>query len=209
MAANAGDIYGVRVFYSGPGGVYENGLSFLARQAVAGDAQLDLANAFTTAMIKNTNGGLLYAMANSVSTNHLQVEDIKPGTVATYEHTYSTVSGRLAAEALPAQCAVVMTLATLVKGRSYRGRIYLPGLPETYDTAGALTATAIADITTIETNLLAVFGPAGSNANWQLCVVSRYLNKIKRATPVGTAVASLSFDTIVRTQRRRVLGVGN
>lgn len=208
MAASSGDIYAVRVQYSGPGGISENGLAFAARQAVAGDAQLDLANAFRTALIKNTSGGLLYGMTTNFSCTTIRVEDVKPGTLATFEQSAAAVAGNDAGQALPPQNAVVITLYTAVKGRSYRGRIYLPGVSENAWDGSAMVGAILTNYLTIPTQLLAVFGPSGSNANWQLVVVSRYLNKIKRATPVGTAVTSAVVDPIIHTQRRRVLGVG-
>lgn len=208
MAANAGDLYTVRVLYSTPGGVAENNLSFSAKQAVAGDAQADLASAFRTALIKSTSGGLLFGMTTGFSCTTLRVEDIKPGTLATYENTAAAVVGNDAGQALPPQNAVVMTLYTSQKGRSYRGRVYLPGVSENAWDGSAMPGAILTNYLTIPTNLGNIFGPTGSNANWQLVVISRYLNKIKRGTPVGTAVTSIVIDPIIRSQRRRVLGVG-
>lgn len=208
MAANAGDLRSVRVQYSGPGGIYENSFGFAARQAVAGDDLADLASAFRTALIKNTSGGLLYGLASLVSVTTIRVEDVKPGTVATQDSVAGAVAGSNAGDPLPAQCALVFTLATLVKGRSYRGRFYLPGVTEDEVTAGTLNGASVTSFTTIGTQLGAVFGPSGSNANWQLVVISRYLNGVKRATPVGTAVTTIVLDPVIRTQRRRVFGVG-
>lgn len=208
MAATIGDIYEVNVNYAGPGGLAQNNFGFECVTNVAGDAQANLGAAFQTALVKSASGGLMYAMANSWQSTNLHVQDVKPGTLATYIRSYTAVVGRLAAESLPPQCCSVLSLRTALKGRSYRGRIYLPGLPETYDTAGALTATAVTDIGTIITNLLGVFGPAGTNGDWRLGVISRYLNKVKRAVPVITQVTSASLDAYVMSQRRRVAGVG-
>lgn len=208
MAATTGDLRAVHVIYAGPTGTYVNTFGFAARQPVAGDDLLALANAFRTALIKNTSGGLLYGANNGVSCSTIRVEDVKPGTVATYESTTAAVVGASATEMLPPQVAVIYTLSTLVKGRSYRGRFYLPGPTEEDAGAGTLTGAAVTKYQTIPTNMLAVFGPSGSNADWQMVVISRYLNHVKRGTPVGTAVTAITIDTVLRTQRRRVSGVG-
>jgi hypothetical protein len=208
MSANTGDLYAVHVLYTTPGGVAENTFGFAARQAVAGDAQTDLANAFRTAMIKNTSGGLLFNMTAGFSCTTIRVEDVKPGTLATVESVAAAVTGNDAGQALPPQNAVVMTLYTASKGRSYRGRVYLPGVSENAWDGSAMPGAVLTNYLTIPTQLGAVFGPGGSNANWSLVVISRYLNKVKRGTPVGTAVTSIVVDPIIHTQRRRVLGVG-
>lgn len=208
MAANQGDVYQVSVRYLGTGGFSFNGFGFVAAQAVAGDAQLDLGAAFQTAMIKSSSGGLLYGMNSSYGSTRLEVADIVPGVLATYERSYANVPGSDASDSLPPQCAVVFSLGTALKGRSYRGRFYLPGVCEGSTLAGALTAAATTNYLTISAQLLAVFGPSGSNANWRLAVISRYLNGVERVTPVGTPVTSVTLNTTIYTQRRRVAGYG-
>lgn len=208
MSATTGDLRSVHVIYAGPTGGYVNSFGFAARQPVAGDDLADLASAFRTALVKNTSGGLLYGANSGVSVTTIRVEDVKPGTVATYESVAAAVTGASATEMLPPQAAIVFTFSTLTKGRSYRGRIYLPGATEENAGAGTLTGAAVTLYSTIGVNLLAIFGPSGSNANWQHVVISRYANHVKRATPVGTAVTSITLDPVLQTQRRRVLGVG-
>lgn len=203
MAATAGDIREVHVNYLIPSGRAQNNFGFLARQNVAGNDQDDLAQAFKTALIKNTSGGLLYGMANDCSCSALQVDDVTPGTLARYELAFSAVAGSSAQADLPPQCAVLFSMKTALKGRSYRGRFYVPGAVQTDETDGILSGTAVTNYTTILTQLLAVFGPSGSNANWQLAVISRFHLGQKRALPVATAVTAISLDPIIATQRGR------
>lgn len=210
MAATIGDIYQVSIIYALPSGGAQVNLGFECVTNVAGDAQANLGAAVQTALVKNTSGGLFYTVCDDASSQRLEVEDVKPGTLATYIRTYAAVAGSEAAsEITPPQCAVLMSLRTALKGRSYRGRMYLPGVPESGQNAGTLGASFKTAMDTIPANLLAVFGPAGTNGDWRLGIISRYLNGVKRAVPVITQVTSATIDGTVRTQRRRVVGVGS
>lgn len=208
MASQVGDLAEVRFRWSGPGGIAENTFGFKCKLADAGGIA-NLGSVFATALAKNTSGGLLYNMTSDYSSSELLVEDVKPGTVATVSVTYATVSGTSGVDSLPPQCAVLFSLYTGTKGRSYRGRFYRPGIAEDQTGHGVLSAGMVTSMQTIAAQLMAVFGPSGSDTHWQLVVISRFLNKVKRATPVGTEVDAIALDTYVRTQRRRVLGVGS
>lgn len=203
MAAVIGDIREVRVNYTIPRGRAQNNFGFECVTNVAGADQAALATAFRTAMVKATSGGLLYGMANDCSCDSLWVDDVKPGTAARYIDASAVVAGSSAQADLPPQCAVLYSMKTALKGRSYRGRFYLPGPVQTDETDGAWSAGAITAYTTILTQLLAVFGPSGSNGDWRLAVVSRFANKQKRTVPVSTQVTSISLDPLVATQRPR------
>lgn len=209
MAASVGDIYQVYVNYTTTEGIVQNTFGFTCIQNVAGDAQVNLGAAFQTALVKNTSGGLLYGANNGLATTNLDVVDVKPGSLATYRRTYSSVAGSASTEMLPIQCSVVLTLQTALKGRSYRGRVYLSGLDTGSVDGSLINAAGQAIYATIGTQLLAVFGPAGSNADWRLAVISRFLNGVERPFPVATQVQTIAISTVVRTQRRRVRGVGS
>lgn len=206
MSATVGDIYQVDVEYVGPGGAQFNTFGFVCVTNVAGDAQTNLAAAFKTAMVKNTSGGLLYGMAGDMSSSTLHVEDVKPGVLATLDYSYAAVAGSSIQANLPPQCAVLISAKTGTKGRSYRGRFYLPGPVQTDETDGLLSGAAVTAYTTIPTQLLSVFGPAGTNGDWRYAVISRYSNKQKRAVPIATQVTSLALDPVIATQRRRRYG---
>lgn len=206
--SSPGDIAQVSVVYNTPAGIAQNNFGFVNILADAGGLA-SLASKFTTAMVKNTSGGLLYEQVDDNFVTEVDVEDVKPGTAATYVYTFSAVSGRLAGDPVPAQIAAVLSLRTDLKGRSYRGRVYLPGISELDVDMKSFNAGAITAFSTIATQLLAVFGPAGSDTQWRLAVISRWNNKVKRATPVATQVTSIAVDTIPFSQRRRVFGVGS
>ena len=52
--------------------------------------------------------------------------------------------GGIAGDMLPSYCAGIITKKTALRGRSYRGRSYIPGVPETGTTGNAATAGQLA-----------------------------------------------------------------
>lgn len=203
-----GDIVQIVVPYVGPPGTLINDFGFVCVTSVS-DGLNNLANAFNTAMVKNSSGGLLHPVADDYVVSSVVAEDVKPGTAASVEITITPVAGFLAADPLPPQCSAVLSWRTALKGRAYRGRTYLPPSTEDAQSNGNWTSGALTDFNATITHLLEVFGPSGTNGDWRLAVISRVLNGVTRVTPVATQVTSGSVDSRVRTQRRRVLGVGS
>jgi hypothetical protein len=103
----------------------------------------------------------------------------------------------------PNSLAAVISLKTPVRGRSFRGRIYQPGLAGNAYTNNSLTSAAITALNTFwqSVNILT---PPGGGSDQVLSVVSYYANKALRASPVVTEVSSLACRTELATQRRRM-----
>lgn len=209
MPASIGDVRELDAIYTTNTGVMENTFGFVCVTNVGGDDLTNLASAFKTAMVKGTSGGLLYVMTPEKSCSKLTVTDVVPGTEASIDYTFPAVVGASAEDPLPPQCAALYTLRTGTKGRSYRGRLYHPGGGEADQSNGQWAGATVTALQTISTQLLAVFGPAGSNGDWRLAIISRSHNKTKRAVPIATQVTSITVSSTIRTQRRRVLGVGS
>lgn len=204
MAAN--DLVVVRVLTNGAStrAINDLGFKYLSGTANAQGLVTDL----------QTSGQLTQFMkgkGTDVSITQVQVVDVVPGTGATYSTTPTpTIAGddAAASDYLPQQCALVTTLYTALKGRSYRGRVYHVGYREARQASGVWDATAKNPLDTWCTNMLARYGSAGTSTDYQWVVISRYLDHVKRATPVGTVINSFATRTTVYTQRRRVTGVG-
>lgn len=115
-------------------------------------------------------------------------------------------AGTLAATVgAPSGAAMVATARTALRGRNYRGRVYLGGLsgnaltsPTTYN------ATQLVNIITALSWLLNV----ANTASEILVVVSKFLNKIPRSSGIKTPVTTWTMDTAIDSQRRRLLGRG-
>lgn len=106
---------------------------------------------------------------------------------------------------LPAQTSLCMSLLTLARGRSYRGRNYVGGFTEASTSGGVYVGSHVAHI---EDAYNALFTVADANtAIWT--VASRYNGGAPRVTGVATPVSSVRGNAIPATQRRRRPGVGS
>lgn len=115
------------------------------------------------------------------------------------------MSGTSASPALPNNCACVVTKRTALRGRSYRGRSYVPGLTEAVVTDNLITS---AFLTGAQGYLTGMQTFTITGRTYTLGVLSRYLNNAPRSNgsidPVLTATASAT----VASQRRRLPGRG-
>lgn len=116
------------------------------------------------------------------------------GTSATAELPLDNWSGQAATGDYTPQEAAIVKLGTGFRGRSHRGRIFLPGTAESKSQNGFLTGTTPGDMTvawaTFQGNLEA------NVPSFQLVVASY---KLRTALPV----LSLLVENAVATQRRR------
>lgn len=99
-------------------------------------------------------------------------------------------------------------LSTGLTGRSYRGRLYLPGLVAPDITNGVTLLQARADAAVTSLNLL-ISTLIAHSPSWKLCVVSYMTNHNWRATGVATSISNAVYtDLNVDSQRRRLAGRG-
>lgn len=148
---------------------------------------------------------------NGFSCNLLRVRDVVPGTGAGVDHSVvpAIAGGAGTSEGLPFQNAAVITWRTALSGRAYRGRSFLCGMSEGHQTAGTLDSGEISLMQTIITNILARYGGSGASALYRFGVVSRTLNGVARPVPVWTQIEAGVARSLVKTQRRREIGVGS
>lgn len=111
------------------------------------------------------------------------------------------LAGSLGVEETAHQTAIVVSTKTLYAGRSYRGRNYIPAIPESGFTGGLVTSSVGNALQTYYDDLVAALGNSGSNADYMWVVWSE---KLQASNGV--------VDTIVRDVpgviRRRRVGVG-
>ena len=102
---------------------------------------------------------------------------------------------------LPNGVAIVITERTALRGRNYRGRIYIPGMDigDRNDSI-SLQIAKLGDIITQVQWLLTAANTAG--AVWS--VVSHFLNKAARGTAINTPITAVSGDNYFDSQRRRL-----
>ena len=123
-------------------------------------------------------------------------------------------SGGSADEVMPSNVAACISLRTSHRGRSFRGRNYVTGLPNGFVAGNVITPPLAGAITTAYTAILA----APVDAGWEPVVVSRYsgftiVDGRKVPTPreegIATPITShFLTDNTVDSQRRRLPGRG-
>jgi hypothetical protein len=99
-----------------------------------------------------------------------------------------------------ANAAFVASLRTAHTGRGFRGRTYVPGVPQAFVVDAQHMSTGYAtSVNVVFVNLLNALIAGGST----LSVLSRYLNKALRIAGLLTDVISIVTDTKIDSQRRR------
>lgn len=99
---------------------------------------------------------------------------------------------------LPGNVAGVVSLMTAYRGRSFRGRIYFSGIPESLVSGNTLDATWAAAASDFTSGLRTL-----SLSNIDLAVCSRVHNGVKRTVGIVTPVTDYFVNRHVDSQRRR------
>lgn len=157
--------------------------------------------------------GLPWLNACSASTTIQRIDyTILNGTALGYTKTASA-SGTGGASTMPAECAAVLTLRTDVRGRRYRGRIYLPA---PISASSSLAADGTIATTTVNAALNQAAGmvTAAAAVQWRPVVASYGKSLVNDPsdphdkipvtwTPFATPITSFTMDNRFDVQRRR------
>lgn len=117
-----------------------------------------------------------------------------------------TGGGGIATQGLPGNVSASVKLATGLRGRSFRGRMYWPGLATNMITGGQLNTTEQAGIQTV-VNTLRTNLAAGSPSD-RLVVVSYRTAGAWRVAGVATEVTAATTHFNLDSMRRRLPGRG-
>lgn len=122
------------------------------------------------------------------------------GAQVTLDHIPGTAGG-IAQPSLPSQVAVVCTLYTALRGRSFRGRSFIPGIPLGYQDvdANSVSTAGVSNITNSYNALDTRLTPIAAHQE----VMSRTASHIRRVTAVGTPVTTRVVNNRFDTLRRR------
>jgi len=116
------------------------------------------------------------------------------------------VGGSNATESVPNNVSYTITFLTAQRGRSFRGRNYVPGLSVNQYTGNQIESAARTGLLDFYTTLRAAI----SESNYTMVVVSRYSNGAPRTTGVTTPITGFTtYDTTLDSQRRRLPGRGS
>jgi len=120
--------------------------------------------------------------------------------------------GGVANEAAPNNVAACIKFATALAGRSFRGRNYVPAVPNSVITLNTMDTTFINAVESAY-NLMA--GPGSFLPGWQWVVVSRFtggspgIPSVPRVAGIATPVANSVFvNPFVKSMRSREVGHG-
>jgi hypothetical protein len=143
----------------------------------------------------------------NIQLTRVALRDMRTPNNAEIESTGPPLISTSPEDSLPPQTAAVITLRTAKAGKSFRGRIFLPGFNESAnDGSGRITSDAFAALQVFANSV-----PTLYTGGLQLCVASRQV--VNRAPGAGCAVLrpsqvtpvtqALIRDNIWDTQRRR------
>ncbi len=200
-----GDIAALRLIGSQNGQTINHVWGFLAATEAADRAELaaDFDTTLLTTFLVGKSAQLVFS--------GIQVDDVVPGVGARVEYTVSPAKAGndSTSDPMPPKDALVITWNTASKGRSYRGRTYETGRVEAGQTNGVWIASTLTLANSFATAMLGRYGPAGTNPDWRLSVISRYSAGVERAVPIATLVTGFAVRSIVYSQRRRTIGYGS
>lgn len=149
---------------------------------------------------------LLPWLSSQLTLTGMEAYDLSSASAPVVAYSLATPhAGSAASPSLPNNAAAVISFRTDQRGRSARGRMYVPGIPQNVQ----------ASATTLGTAFVAALTQAGADINSYLTsvpfthvVISRYTNNAPRAVGTTEAVTSVVMDNKIDSQRRRLSGRG-
>ena len=148
----------------------------------------------------------LYALACSdqLEVDQCRVDVITNGDDLPGFVNLNNLEGALTGQMLPNSSAAVASLITTAPNSKHNGRMYLPGCTEGNQADGIMTGGQVTLWNTFTTALLLdIVLDSPEDAEFTPVVVSRVLDGVPRATPVGFNLLSSTVGEALRQQRRR------
>lgn len=206
----AGDHYRLRMIGTLRTSKVEFGVSFEQTSGTTG-AQ-ELANHWAANMTTLVTG----ATSVEVNWDEVVVADVSPtGAQSVHVALTQPLPGLITGECLPGQNSVVVQFTTGRKGRGSHGRIYLPGISESSSAGGLVAGSQLTAIGALANGLENFYGPGGLFGQYRMCIYSSEQLEPPRVRPfkarpgvVTNLVTDTRVDPIIRTTRRRAIGVG-
>jgi hypothetical protein len=113
--------------------------------------------------------------------------------------------GGIVSDSLPGNVAYALKLATGHIGRSFRGRIFIAGIPQSVASGNIVNSTWRAN--TVDAMIQTVNQCTGDG--FQLCIVSRQVNGVVLTPPATRVITSVtSVDDVLDSMRSRLTGRG-
>lgn len=141
-------------------------------------------------------------ISSNVTLRDIKLTDLTTQTGPVFHQTPTTSAGSLSGSVLPAQTALVVSLQTVNRGRSFRGRNYWAG--RVFADQNTVTQWNTTRLTAFAAAYSAL-AAALATQNCNLVVASRFNNGVRRTTGVATFVSASVAKPNIATQRRRLL----
>jgi len=157
--------------------------------------------ALHNAYIANIWSKMIDCHSTEVKYQYNDVHAADPNLVNPRTELYDGDTGTKSEESLPTNIAVVFKLAQIVESGRHNGRIFLPGVPEVWTNNGVVSDPVLG--TPLQDLATAMGGSIShSGKTFVPCVVVRKVGGIA-VVPYSLTVAQCTFDTFLKTQRRR------
>lgn len=120
--------------------------------------------------------------------------------------SFTNHSGQAAVGIAPASVAMVVSFLTEFRGRSFRGRNYVPGqTPANMATSSTWTTGSVANMQAAYEALQTIM----NDTPFTHVVVSRYSDNVPRLIGLTTPVTAYQAKAKIGNQRRRIAGTGS
>lgn len=162
-------------------------------------------SALANAVSAWVTGVLAPLLSRDWTFTRIRAIDLTTQTGPVVEFTVETVGG-VDSEAAPNNVSACVSFRTDQRGRSARGRNYVPGIPNSLITLNTLDAGFIGDLVDAYLQLV---GPGVFLVGWQQVIVSRVTAGAPRAEGLAIPVTNvLMVGNSVRSMRSREIGHG-
>lgn len=169
-------------------------------------ATVAIAESLFTGIKSNFNaGGLTPLLAPTTSFAGVSLRDMRTTNNAKVDSTGAALVGTAATDALPRQIAACLTVRTAKAGKSYRGRMYVPGFAEiASDASGLMTAPTKTALDAIAAALVNTYAVSGIPlVVWHRPVMDLSDCSVVKPGSIENATQIVCRDTRWDTQRRR------
>lgn len=146
-------------------------------------------------------------LSNDITLVGGKATDLSTSTSFAVDFTAPTPNpdGNVGSPSLPGNVALCVSLRTLGRGRSSRGRNFVGGLPESKVVGNTVDTATVDAIEAAYNGLLGL----GTDDDWQWVVVSRFTNNLPRLAGIAQPInAAKVVDPYVDSMRRRLTGRG-
>jgi hypothetical protein len=141
-------------------------------------------------------------LSNALSLNELYITDLTSNDATAVTVTpEEIITGKSGGSPVPNNAALCISFRTNQRGRSFRGRNYVPAIPEADVSISRVSGTVYEPLR--DAYLLLIDLATSQDALW--VVVSRFANNAPRTNGVPTTITNVVVtDNVIDSQRRRL-----